>query len=52
MSRPPQPPRPRPRSLKHEYELFVENEIETYKDSLPRSALLKIGDEATMTIGG
>ena len=35
-----------PRSLKHEYELFVEEEIENYKDSIPRSALLKIGDEA------
>ncbi len=35
-----------PRSLKHEYELFVEREIESYKDTLPRSALLAIGDEA------
>ena len=35
-----------PRSLKHEYELFVEREIEDYKDSVPRSALLSIGDEA------
>jgi len=35
-----------PRSLKYEYELFVEREIEDYKDSVPRSALLKIGDEA------
>ncbi len=34
------------RSLRHEYDLYVENEIEEYKDSLPRSALLKIGDEA------
>ena len=34
------------RSLRHEYELYVENEIETYKDSVARSALLKIGDEA------
>src|SRR5687767_7510509 len=43
------PHRP-PRSLKHEYELFVEQEIENYKDSIPRSALLKIGDEAVATL--
>ena len=35
-----------PRSLKHEYELFVEREIEAYKDTLSRSVLLSIGDEA------
>src|SRR5919199_4649738 len=35
-----------PRSLKHEYELFVEREIELYKDTLSRTALLSIGDEA------
>ena len=35
-----------PRSLKYEYELYVEREIEDYKDSVSRSALLKIGDEA------
>ena len=35
-----------PRSLQHEYELYVEREIENYKDSIPRSALLAIGDEA------
>ena len=40
-----------PRSLKHEYELFVEEEIENYKDSIPRSALLKIGDEAVASLG-
>ena len=34
------------RSLKHEYELFVEQEIENYKESVPRSVLLSIGDEA------
>ena len=34
------------RSLKHEYELYVEREIEEYKDSIPRSAILSIGDEA------
>src|SRR5215204_2121025 len=36
----------RPRSLKHEYELYVEEEIENYKESIPRSAILAIGDEA------
>lgn len=35
-----------PRSLKHEYECYVEQEIENYKDSIPRSAILRIGDEA------
>jgi hypothetical protein len=35
-----------PRSLKHEYEVYVENEIENYKESVSRSAILKIGDEA------
>ena len=39
------PSRPQ-RSLRHEYELYVENEIEAYKESLPRRALLKLGDEA------
>ncbi len=38
------------RSLRHEYELYVENEIEEYKDSLPRTALLKIGDEAVAAL--
>ncbi len=35
-----------PRSLKYEYECYVEQEIENYKDSIPRSAILRIGDEA------
>lgn len=39
-----------PRSLRHEYELFVEREIEHYKESLPRSALLKLGDEAVAAL--
>ena len=39
-----------PRSLKHEYELFVEREIEDYKDSVSRSSLLKIGDEAVAAL--
>ena len=34
------------RSLKHEYELFIEREIENYKESVPRSVLLSIGDDA------
>jgi len=38
------------RSLKHEYELFVEREIENYKESIPRSALLKVGDEAVASL--
>jgi hypothetical protein len=38
-------PRPQ-RSLRHEYELYVDEEIENYKESIPRSALLSIGDEA------
>lgn len=42
---------PRPtRSLKHEYELFVEQEIENYKESVPRSVLLGIGDEAVKSL--
>jgi len=34
------------RSLKYEYEVYVQREIEDYKDSIPRSAILSIGDEA------
>ena len=34
------------RSFKHEYGLFIEQEIENYKESIPRGALLAIGDEA------
>jgi hypothetical protein len=34
------------RSLRHEYDIYVEQEIENYKDSVPRSALLRLGDEA------
>ncbi len=40
----------RARSLKHEYELYVEREIESYKDSLPRNVLLSIGDEAVSSL--
>ena len=39
-----------PRSLKHEYDLYVENEIELYKDSISRTVLLKIGDEAVASL--
>jgi hypothetical protein len=39
-----------PRSLKHDYDLFVENEIEGYKESISRTALLKIGDEAVAAL--
>ncbi len=38
------------RSLKYEYELYVEREIEDYKDSIPRSILLGIGDEAVAVL--
>ena len=38
------------RSLKHEYELYVEREIENYKESVPRSVLLSIGDEAVRAL--
>jgi hypothetical protein len=34
------------RSFRYEYELFVEQEIENYKESIPRAAILAIGDEA------
>ena len=34
-------PQQQQRSLKHEYELFVEREIEDYKDSIPRSAIVR-----------
>jgi len=44
------PPRAPQRSLRHEYELYVEEEIEKYKESLPRSALLGIGDEAAKSL--
>ncbi len=40
----------RPRSLRYEYELFVEREIENYKESIPRHAILKIGDDAVQSL--
>jgi hypothetical protein len=39
-----------PKSLRYEYDLYVEQEIEYYKDSIPRGALLRIGDEAVSTL--
>lgn len=39
-----------PRSLKHQYDQFVENEIEDYKESISRTTLLKIGDEAVASL--
>ena len=35
-----------PRSLRAEYDQFIEQRIEEYKDSLPRADILAIGDEA------
>lgn len=38
------------RSLRHEYQLFVEQEIENYKESVARNVLLAIGDEAVSVL--
>ena len=38
------------RSLQHEYERYVEQEIEAYKESVPRSVLLSIGDDAVAAL--
>jgi hypothetical protein len=38
------------RSLKHEYALYLEREIEDYKESVPRSVLLSIGDDAVRAL--
>ena len=40
------------RSLRHEYELYIEQEIENYKESIPRAAILAIGDEAAARLAG
>lgn len=40
------------RSLQYEYELYVEREIENYKESVPRSVLLSIGDDAVHALAG
>lgn len=39
-----------PRSLRSEYEEFIEQRIEEYKDGLPRAAILGIGDEAVQEL--
>lgn len=39
-----------PRSLRHEYELYVEREIEDYKNSVSRSYLMGLADEAMRRI--
>jgi len=41
-----------PVSLQREYELYLQREIEDYKDSISRSVLLKIGDEAVAALQG
>ena len=38
------------RSLKHEYQVFVDSEIERYKDSVSRHSLLGIADEAVAAL--
>jgi hypothetical protein len=40
----------RPRSLKHQYELYVDRAIEAYKESVPRREILSIGDEAVQSL--
>jgi hypothetical protein len=37
-------------SLRQEYEQYVEQEIENYKFSLPRAAILRVGDEAVAAL--
>jgi hypothetical protein len=39
-----------PRSLRHEYDLFIEQEIEAYKESVTRCVLLRLGDEAVAVL--
>ena len=38
------------RSLRHEYDDYVEREIEDYKESVPRHVILAIGDEAVAAL--
>ena len=40
------------RSLKYEYAQYLEREIENYKESIPRSVLLSIGDAAVRALAG
>jgi hypothetical protein len=39
-----------PLSLRHEYELYVERAVEDFKDTIPREAILRIGDEAVAAL--
>ncbi len=39
-----------PRSLRSEYDEFIEQRIEEYKDGLPRASILAIGDEAVQEL--
>ena len=45
-------PHRQPRSLRAEYDQFIEQRIEEYKDSLPRGDILAIGDEAMAELSG
>lgn len=47
---PPAGDRRAPRSLRAEYEEFIEQRIEEYKDGLPRANILGIGDEAVQEL--
>jgi hypothetical protein len=38
------------RSLEHEYALYLDREIENYKESVPRLVLMSIGDEAVRAL--
>jgi hypothetical protein len=40
------------RSVRAEYDQFIEQRIEEYKDSLPRADILSIGDEAMAELAG
>ena len=40
------------RSVRAEYDQFIEQRIEEYKDSLPRAEILSIGDEAMAELAG
>jgi restriction endonuclease Mrr len=40
----------KPISSRHEYEVFIEQAVDEYKTSVPRNALLAIGDEAVRSL--
>lgn len=46
----PRRPRRPPRSLRAEYDEFIDQRIEEYKDALPRAEILAIGDEAVQEL--